>query len=170
VVQGRWRDGSNSCPVIVLHGGPGYSHSYTLPHGELSRSRGIPATFYDQLGCGRSTHPNKSPPFWKLDVFMDQLDAVLAHFNIAANFALLGPAWGGMLAATYAARRRPPRLQRLVLTNCPASMKLWETGTRTLLSSFPRSTRSTIAEHESSRIIDSQKYQDEMQRFNEIHL
>ncbi|KAJ7755542.1 proline-specific peptidase [Mycena metata] len=159
-----------ACPVIILHGGPGFSHSYTLPHTELHATWGIPVIFYDQLGCGASTHPNKGPEFWTLDVFMDQLDAVITHFGVAGRFSLLGHAWGGMLAATYAARRRPPGLQRLVLTNCPASMELWAVGTNALLATFPLGTRTAIEKHESAGTIDAQEYQDAMQRFNETHL
>ncbi|KAJ7157650.1 proline-specific peptidase [Mycena crocata] len=161
---------AGACPVIVLHGGPGFSHSYTLPHSELHASRGIPVIFYDQLGCGSSTHPNKSAAFWTLDVFMDQLDIVLVHFGVVDRFSLLGHAWGGMLAATYAARRRPPGMRCLILTNSPASTKLWVGGKNALLASFPRGTRSIIEEHESTGVIDSQDYQDAVQRFNETHL
>ncbi|KAJ7471391.1 proline-specific peptidase [Mycena galericulata] len=161
---------SEASPVVILHGGPGFSHSYMLPHSDLCASRGIPVIFYDQLGCGHSTHPDQRPAFWTLEVFMDQLDGVLAHLNVAAKFSLLGHAWGGMLAATYAARRRTPGLQHLVLTNCPASMELWARGTNTLLAASPRETRSIIEEHERFGTIDSPEYQDAMQLFNETHL
>ncbi|KAJ7472723.1 proline-specific peptidase [Mycena latifolia] len=150
----RW--GNRACPVIILHGGPGYSHSYTLPHSDLWASRGLPVIFSDQVGCGRSSHPDKPPEFWTLDVFIDQLDGVLAHFNIAAKFALLGHAWGGMLAATYAYRRGTPGIALL--------------GTKSLLAIFPLETRTLIAKHESTGAIHSQAYQDAMQQFNEIHL
>ncbi|KAJ7153618.1 proline-specific peptidase [Mycena filopes] len=162
--------GSGACPVIVLHGGPGFSHSYTLPHTELHATWGVPVIFYDQLGCGSSTHLNRGRSFWTLDVFMDQLDAVLIHFGVAGRFSLLGHAWGGMLAATYAARRRPEGLQRLVLTNSPASMELWAVGTNALLATLPLGTRTAIEENERAGTIDAQEYQDAMQRFNETHL
>ncbi|KAJ7683686.1 proline-specific peptidase [Mycena rosella] len=161
---------AGACPVIILHGGPGFSHSYTLPHSELCATRGLPVIFYDQLGCGRSTHLDQPPAFWTLDVFMDQLDSVLAHFNITAKFALLGHGWGGMLAATYACRRGTPGLQCLVLTNCPASTELWTVGSNALLAGFPQDTRTLIVEHEGAGTIESQEYQDAMQRFNETHL
>ncbi|KAJ7759334.1 proline-specific peptidase [Mycena maculata] len=161
---------AGACPAVILHGGPGFSHSYTLPHSELYAKRGIPVIFYDQLGCGRSTHPIRPPAFWTLDVFMDQLEAVLAHLNIRAKFSLLGHAWGGMLAATYAARRQTPGLKCLVLTNCPASMKLWALGTNALLASLPVGTRTLIEEHEGAGTIHTQEYQDAMQSFNETHL
>ncbi|KAF8869382.1 Alpha/Beta hydrolase protein, partial [Infundibulicybe gibba] len=124
---------TNSRPLIVLHGGPGVTHSYLLAHTDLSKAYGIPLIFYDQVGNGQSTHIlDKPKEFWSVDLFMDELDNLLAHFNIAGNFDLLGHSWGGMLAGSYATQRRPAGLKHLIITDSPASMPLWEESTAKL--------------------------------------
>ena len=61
-------------PLVILHGGPGASHDYTLRMTMLSE-RGRPVVHYDQLGCGRSTHlPDKGADFWTVQLFLDELD------------------------------------------------------------------------------------------------
>ena len=55
---------------------------------------------YDQIGNGRSTHlPDRGADFWTVDLFLDELDNLLAHLGIADRYHLLGQSWGGMLGA-----------------------------------------------------------------------
>ena len=42
-----------SNPIIALHGGPSWPHSYLLPLKQLA-CRGTEVIFYDQAGCGES--------------------------------------------------------------------------------------------------------------------
>lgn len=78
-------------PLVVLHGGPGLSHHYMLPHATLATSHNIPVIFYDQIGIGESTHLSDKPKeFWTIDLFLDELDNLLKHFGIQGNFDLLG--------------------------------------------------------------------------------
>ena len=44
-------------PLLVLHGGPGLPHDYLEDLGVLAET-GRPVVFYDQLGCGKSDHPD----------------------------------------------------------------------------------------------------------------
>src|SRR5919108_2570883 len=46
-------------PLLVLHGGPGFPHDYLEDLAGLA-DRGRPVVFYDQLGCGRSDHPDEA--------------------------------------------------------------------------------------------------------------
>ncbi|KAF7356098.1 Proline-specific peptidase [Mycena venus] len=157
-------------PLLVLHGGPGIPHQYLLSFAQLS-AQGIPVIFYDQVGCGLSTHlPKKPKEFWTVEFFMKELDNVLAHFKIHDDFDLVGHSWGGMLAASYVISRNPRGLKRLILADAPASMELWSVGTNTLLQGFPEQFREMLKKHELAGTTDSKEYQAGIQQFNEKHL
>ena len=48
---------SGKLPLLVLHGGPGVPHDYLQDLAGLADGdRAV--VFYDQLGCGRSDHPD----------------------------------------------------------------------------------------------------------------
>ena len=87
-------------PLVLLHGGPGLPSDYMLPFAYYLSST-IPVVIYDQLGCGRSSHPRESVPtqFWNVEVFMDELENLLKHLQIDGDFDLLGQSWGGMSSA-----------------------------------------------------------------------
>lgn len=158
-------------PLIVLHGGPGISHDYVAGHGDLYASHNIPVICYDQLGIGRSTHlKEKGVDFWTFELFMDELDNVLNHFNISDNFDLLGHSWGGFLIGCYAARRKRPGLKSLVLANTAASMELWDVGRDNLVDLLPEETRSVIRKHEKDGTTDSDEYKNAIKRFNQKHI
>lgn len=56
----------------------------------------IPVIFYDQLGNGESTHlPDAPKDFWKPELWVDELNNLLAHLGIADDFDLIGNSWGG---------------------------------------------------------------------------
>lgn len=163
-------DVKSARPLVVLHGGPGIPHQYLLPISDLA-SRGIPIVFYDQIGCGFSTHlPKKPAEFWTTELFMAELDNVLTYFGIADNFDLYGHSWGGMLASNYVISRNPAGLKRLIISDAPASMELWAVGTNALLSGFPEAFREMLNKHELAGTTDSEEYQQGIQQFNEKHL
>ncbi|KAJ7837109.1 proline-specific peptidase [Mycena leptocephala] len=162
---------SGTRPLVALHGGPGVPHTYILPIAELAALRGIPVIFYDQVGCGMSTHlPDKPKEFWTVELFMAELDNVLAHFGIANDFDLLGHSWGGMLAANYAISRNPGGLKHLIISDSPASMELWEVGNNVLLAAFPEEFRAMLKKHEDAGTTESEEYQKGIQQFYEKHL
>ncbi|KAJ7136108.1 proline-specific peptidase [Mycena epipterygia] len=149
-------------PLIALHGGPGVPHQYMLPIADLAASRGIPIIFYDQVGCGLSTHLlDKPADFWTVELFIAELDNVLAHFGIA-DFDLYGHSWSGMLVSNYVIPVKG--LKRLILFDAPASMELWAVGTNALLSKFPE----VFQDVQKARA--HAEYQQGIQEFNEKYL
>ncbi|KAH7909381.1 Alpha/Beta hydrolase protein [Hygrophoropsis aurantiaca] len=158
-------------PLVVLHGGPGMSHHYMLPHTQLHGTHNIPVIFYDQIGNGASTHlPDKPPTFWTLDLFMDELDNLLQFLGVSGEFDLLGHSWGCMLAAHYASHRHPAGMRRLVLVSGAPSMKLWQEGANQLRDKLPKETRDMLEEHERDGTTGDQEYQDAMQAFSNKHI
>ncbi|KAJ7213170.1 proline-specific peptidase [Mycena pura] len=161
---------SKTRPLLVLHGGPGIPHQYLLSFAHLS-AQGIPVIFYDQVGCGLSTHlPDKPKEFWTEELFMKELDNVLTTLNIQGDFDLAGHSWGGMLAANYVISRNPHGLKRLIIADAPASMELWSIGTNALLEGFPQEFRDMLKRHELAGTTDSEEYQTGIQQFSEKHL
>jgi proline iminopeptidase len=105
-------------PVIVLHGGPDFDHSYLLP--DLDRlTDAFRLIYYDQRGRGRSADRVR-PEDVTLSSDVDDLDKVRQHFRLEST-ALLGHSWGAVLALEYAIRH-PTKVPHLILMNpAPAS-------------------------------------------------
>lgn len=156
-------------PLVVLHGGPGACHDYTLRLAGLARPERA-VVHYDQLGCGRSTHLRDADPgFWTVQLFLDELDAVLAHLGISGRYHLLGQSWGGMLAAEHAIRR-PLGLRGLVIADSPPSMELWVREANRLRALLPAEVQATLLRHEQAGTTDDPAYEAATQVFYARHV
>ncbi|KAI5114837.1 hypothetical protein M0805_001811, partial [Coniferiporia weirii] len=165
-------------PLVTLHGGPGSTHDYLLSLTDLVTRGSVPAViFYDQLGSGRSTHlPSslKPPEFWTPQLFMDELANLLRALHLGAGpgeraYDLLGHSWGGMLGSQFASSA-PEGLRRLVLSDSPASMPLWEVVAADLVRGMPADVQATLKKHEDAGTTDSKEYEDAMNVFYAKHL
>lgn len=155
-------------PLVALHGGPGAPHDYLLTVADLATS-GRAVVHYDQLGCGRSQHlPDRGADFWTPQLFLAELDAVLAHLGIEA-YDLLGQSWGGMLAAEHAVRQ-PEGLRRLVIADSPASMQLWSAEAGRLRAELPAEVAAALTEYEAREQYDAPEYLAAMQVFYDRHV
>lgn len=100
-------------PVIVLHGGPDFDHSYLLP--DLDRLKDtFRLIYYDQRGRGRSADQIR-PEDVTLASDVDDLDKVRENSRLDTS-ALLGHSWGALLALEYALRYRT-HVSHLILMN-----------------------------------------------------
>ncbi len=105
------RVGKGGDPLVVLHGGPGFSMAYFGNDLEpLAEHRTL--IFYDQRGGGRSTLVQSAEA---LDAqrFVEDLEALRQHFEIE-RLNLLGHSWGTAVAALYA-KRYPDHVERLLI-------------------------------------------------------
>ncbi|KAJ7509646.1 Alpha/Beta hydrolase protein [Mycena galericulata] len=140
---------SASPPLIALHGGPGAGHEYLLSLIDLYEKHKIPVIFYDQIGCGKSTHFQEKmgdASFWTFDLFYQELDNLIDHLKLREKgFFILGQSWGGVLGGAYASRR-PKGLKKLVLASGPASMPLYMEGCKALVAALPPDVRETLEE------------------------
>jgi hypothetical protein len=112
--------------LLLLIGGPGFSHAYLEVMDSYLPAEGVEYYYYDQLETGESDKPD-DPDLWTLPRYVDEVDQVRrAIGGDRSNFCLLGHSWGGMLAMEYAGSPGPdevpgdfehdgldPRLQRL---------------------------------------------------------
>ena len=156
-------------PLVVLHGGPGATHDYTLTISRIAET-GRAVVHYDQLGCGRSTHlPEKEAGFWTVELFLAELDNLLASLGIADDYAILGQSWGGMLGAEHAIRR-PQGLRSLVIADSPASMDLWVSEANRLRADLPAEVQATLLRHEEAGTTDSPEYVEAEEVFYARHV
>ena len=162
---------SGKTPLVTLHGGPGMGCDYLFPLEDLTAQYDIPVVIYDQIGCGRSTHlPERmsDTAFWTVELFMKELDNLLARLNIKSYY-LYGQSWGGMLGSIYASRN-PSGLKKLILSNSPASMRLWLVACNKLRSELPQDVQQTLDKHENDGTTDSDDYENAVMVFYKRHL
>ena len=145
---------SGKLPLLALHGGPGVSHDYLQDLAVLADGdRAV--VFYDQLGCGRSDHPD-DPTLWVMNTFVDEL-ANLREALRLEQVHLLGHSWGGWLALEYALRQ-PPGLASLVLASTCASLPAFAAETRRLKAQLPADVQATLDRHEAEGTTDDDAY------------
>lgn len=160
-------------PLVTLHGGPGVTHQYQLALVDLVGKYNIPVIVYDQIGNGKSTHlreKNGDGSFWTEDLFCDELENLLKHLGIQDNYDLFGQSWGGMLAARFASSRQPKGLNKLIISNSPASMELWVQAANKLRSQLPKEIRDTLDKHEAEGTTASKEYEEATQYFYDLHV
>jgi L-proline amide hydrolase len=148
---------SGRLPLIVVHGGPDCTHDYVDNYRGLADD-GRAVVHHDQLGNGRSNHlPDRGPDFWIVQLFLDEMEALLSHLGIAQGYALLGQSWGGMLSAEHAVRR-PGGLRALVIANSPSSMKVWVEKANRLRRELPAEVQESLLRHETADTLDHPDY------------
>ena len=135
---------------------------------DLYHTHGIPIIFYDQIGCGKSTHfPDKmgDETFWTEDLFIQELDNLIDALKLRdQGFHILGQSWGGMFGGAYAAKQ-PQGLKKLVLASAPASMPLFAESVAKLLKQLPQDIQDTIRECERKGDFESDEYKNAVDVF-----
>lgn len=140
-----------------------------IPYKGLAAT-GRAVVHYDQLGNGRSTHlRNKGADFWTPRLFLDELENLLRHLNIAGRYHVLGQSWGGMLGAEHAVTR-PNGLKALVIANSPASMELWVREANRLREALPPEVQATLLKHERAGTTSDPDYVKAMRVFYDRHV
>ena len=145
-IVGELHAAGGKLPLLVLHGGPGIPHDYLQDLAQLADG-GRAVVFYDQLGCGRSDHPDE-PELWVMNTFVDEVSALREAIGLD-RVHLLGHSWGGWLALEYVLRR-PPGLGSLILASTCASIPAFAAETKRLKESLPADVQETLDHHEAS--------------------
>ncbi|HEX7294644.1 MAG TPA: alpha/beta fold hydrolase [Pyrinomonadaceae bacterium] len=105
-------------PVLILHGGPDFDHTYLLPDLDRLQDR-FRLIYYDQRGRGKSAQ-NVRPEDVALNSDVADIDRIRQQFRLN-SVVLLGHSWGTVLALEYALRH-PTHVSHLILMNpAPAS-------------------------------------------------
>jgi proline iminopeptidase len=100
-------------PVVVLHGGPDFDHTYLLPELDLLADS-YRLIYYDQRGRGKSAEGVR-PEDVTIRSEVEDIERLREHFGLD-SIAVLGHSWGGLLALEYATRH-PECVSHLVLLN-----------------------------------------------------
>jgi proline iminopeptidase len=141
-------------PVILLHGGPGYSSFYLKAFEELGDDR--PVVRYDQLGGGKSDRIADTTLF-TIDHFVRELDSLRAHLGYD-KVHLLGHSWGTILALEYY-RVHPGHVVSLTLASAALDIPTWERNAKRLVATLPDSSRRAIRVREAEGKFDAPDYQ-----------
>ena len=121
--------GNGKIKVLLLHGGPGFSHDYMECFEDFLPKEGIEFYYYDQLGCGNSDIPTDTT-LWNIPRFVEEVEQVRKGLGLD-NFYLYGQSWGGMLAMEYLDKYQS-HVKAAVLSNMTASSKSYVTYTAKL--------------------------------------
>jgi proline-specific peptidase len=159
--------------LIALHGGPGAGHSYLSPLIDLYNTHGIPIVFYDQVGCGNSTHFRDrmgDSEFWTINLFIRELNNLVDSLRLRERgFSILGSSWGGLLAGAYSITQ-PAGLKKTVIASGPSDISLYAEGARELLRQLPDKVRKTIEECEKKGDFESPEYEAASAVFTKRHV
>ena len=158
--------GEGGIPLLCLHGGPGMTHNYIDPLEDLGDRRQV--IFYDQLGCGRSDHPDDTT-LWTVPHFVREVEAVRSALQLD-RFHLFGSSWGGQLSMQYILDYQPSSLVSLLMAGSPASMPRWVEGCMQLLAELPPDVRQVIVQHEEAGFTSCPEYLGAVSVFYQRHL
>jgi proline iminopeptidase len=162
VVGGKYkvwtkRLGSGPVKVLLLHGGPGFSHEYLEAMESFLPQAGIEMYYYDQLGCNNSDQP-EDPSLWTLPRYVAEVEEVRRGLGLD-QFVLFGHSWGGILAIEYALQYQQ-HLRGLVISNMTAGIKAYLKHTVVLQGQLlPPASRKRLDALEAKRDYDSPEYQ-----------
>ncbi len=155
---------SSATPLIVIHGGPGMSHSYLYPLTDLADERQV--IFYDQLDAGLSERPN-NPENWDITRFLLEIDDLRETLNLR-RMAIFGNSWGGTIAASYAAKD-PAGIEKLILSSPLLNTDLWLADNQIHRENLPPDVLSVMDRCEKDGQESSQEYQDAVNVFYTRH-
>ena len=113
--------GTSDLKVLLLHGGPGFSHDYFECMESFLPDANIEMYYYDQLGCGNSDRPDDAS-LWTLERYLEEVDEVRQGLGLT-DFVLFGHSWGGILTIEYALKyQHQGHLRGIVVSNMSASI------------------------------------------------
>jgi proline iminopeptidase len=112
--------GDGKIKVLLLHGGPGFTHDYFECFEDFLPKEGIEFYYYDQLGVGNSDIPSDTS-LWNIPRYVEEVEQVRKGLGLE-DFYLLGHSWGSMLAMEYL-QKYQSHVKAAVLSNMTAGIK-----------------------------------------------
>ncbi|MGA1981291.1 MAG: proline iminopeptidase-family hydrolase [Acidobacteriaceae bacterium] len=150
------RMGSGPLKVLLLHGGPGFTHQYLEAMESFLPEAGIEMYYYDQLGCGNSDRPDDLS-LWEIPRYVEEVEEVRRGLGLE-NFVLYGQSWGGMLAIEYALKYQQ-HLRALVISNMTAGMQSYLKRIGEVAKKLDPVTLATLHVFEATEDYDAPEYQ-----------
>ena len=150
----------SATPVILVHGGPGYSSYYLKSLEALDSDRVV--VRYDQLGGGKSDRISDTTLF-TIAHFVNELDSLRAALGFE-KFHLLGHSWGTILGLEYY-RAHSERVVSLTLGSAALDIPAWERNAKRLVKTLSDSSQQAIARREAEKNFAAPDYQKAMEEF-----
>ena len=141
-------------PLLIVHGGPGFSHHYLLSLVDLAGDR--PVYFYDQSGCGHSDRSNV-PESWSIEYFVNEIGHVRRALGLTEYF-LMGHSWGGLIVPPFAASN-PDGIQGLILSSPAVSEPRYAADAQILRQGLPPEIFDVLERHERDGTREDREYQ-----------
>ncbi len=152
-------------PVVLLHGGPGFTSHYLKPFEDLGDDRQV--VRYDQLGGGKSDTTSDTTLF-TVPRFVAELDALRAALGIT-SWHVFGHSWGTMLAVEYY-RAHPDRVRSLIFGSPVFDVPAYEAYADTLVRTLSDSSQRAVRAATGSGRFDTPGYQAAMNEFYGLYL
>ncbi len=100
-------------PLLLIAGGPGFSHSYFHPfHSALANNYRL--IYFDALGTGRSDRAQPAADY-TVDRDVENIEALRAALQLE-RLNIFGHSYGGMVAQVYAVKH-PDRVKKLIIAD-----------------------------------------------------
>jgi proline iminopeptidase len=148
-------------PILVLHGGPGFS---SLPLHRLDRlAEGRDVYYYDQLGAGFSKGPTDRS-LWRLERFVEELGEVREQLGLE-EVHILGHSWGTTLLASYLLTK-PTGVKSAIFSSSCLSAPRWADDAARLLKELPAEVQEVIHRSEEEGTTNSEEYKAAMKEFS----
>jgi proline-specific peptidase len=135
--------------LVLLHGGPGSTHEYFLPH-VLPMAQGRQLVLIDERGSGRSQRFG-DPAQYNLEAMAKDVEAVRVALGLG-QVDLLGHSFGGILAQAVAIRY-PAGIRKLILAATGSSAARINADFAQIKSSLDKDLRARIEALEARGII-----------------
>jgi proline-specific peptidase len=147
-------------PVILLHGGPGFSSFYLKSLEGLAGNR--PVVRYDQLGGGKSARTSDTTIF-TINHFVQELDSLRSALGYD-KVHLVGHSWGTILGLEYY-KAHPEHVVSLTLASAALDIPAWEKHARSLVKTLSDSAQRAIALAEADGNFAAPGYQHALEEF-----
>lgn len=152
-------------PLLLLHGGPGAGSRTLESLAALGQDRLV--VFYDQLGAGRSDHPNNTS-LWTIERHIQELNSIRSRFDLD-EVHILGHSWGSMLLIEYLLTG-PEGVVSATFASPMFSTERWIADVTERVRELPEEVRLVIESHELAGTTDSAEYQEAVSVFNHRYL
>lgn len=144
--------------VLLLHGGPGFTHEYFEVFDSYFPKAGIEYYYYDQLGSHYSDQPGDTS-LWNIPRFVEEVEQVRRALGLhKENFYILGHSWGGILGMEYALKYQE-NLKGLIISNMMSSIPAYvRYAEETLAPGLPADALAEIRELEATGRYTDERY------------
>jgi pimeloyl-ACP methyl ester carboxylesterase len=97
----------NNPPLILLHGGPGFSETHFFRHFNTPLEKAFTVVYWDQRGSGKSFNSKIPESSMTVEQFIADLDEIVeAVYKLVGRkkVTIFGHSWGSALGVLYTAR------------------------------------------------------------------